>query len=328
MNKKVMVLGLVALTLAVGGYFLLPQLSNAKQTANTLYGNVDIREVSLAFRSAGRLADLKVDEGSRVKAGEILAVLDTEPLQNALQSAASALAAVKARNTMLHQGYRSEDKAQAKARLQAAQAALQEAERVHARQTDLLQAGAGAQRAVDAASNAKAQAQAQVKVAQEQVQLLEKGWRKEELAESDALLAQASANHANAQLALRDAALIAPSDGIVLTRALEKGAMVQVGTPVFSLSLTSPVWARAYVPESQLGKFASGSKVTLHTDARPQQPYHGVVGFVSPTAEFTPKAVETTDLRTSLVYRMRIVVQDADTQLRQGMPVTIHLANN
>ena len=83
---------------------------------------------------------------------------------------------------------------------------------------------------------------------------------------------------------------------------------------------------RAYVEEPWLGHFPSGAKVTLTTDSRPDQPYHGVVGFVSPTAEFTPKSVETPDLRTHLVYRLRIVVQDPDPALRQGMPVTVRLA--
>jgi HlyD family secretion protein len=86
------------------------------------------------------------------------------------------------------------------------------------------------------------------------------------------------------------------------------------------------VWVRAYVAEPQLGRFSPGSKVTLRTDARPDAPYHGVVGYVSPSAEFTPKSVETADLRTSLVYRLRVVVEDADEQLRRGMPVTVRLA--
>ena len=102
--------------------------------------------------------------------------------------------------------------------------------------------------------------------------------------------------------------------------------MVSAGTPGFSLTLTNPVWARAYVNETELGRFNSGTKVTLTTDLHPDRPYHGVVGFVSPTSEFTPKAVETADLRTSLVYRLRIVVVDADAQLRQGMPVTVRPA--
>jgi HlyD family secretion protein len=102
--------------------------------------------------------------------------------------------------------------------------------------------------------------------------------------------------------------------------------MVQAGTPGFSLTLTRPVWARVYVNETQMGRFSGGTRVTLATDTRPGKVYHGVVGYVSPTSEFTPKSVETADLRTSLVYRLRINVEDPDDMLRQGMPVTVRLA--
>jgi len=165
-----------------------------------------------------------------------------------------------------------------------------------------------------------------LKVAQESLRQMTTGYRKEEIAEADGQLGQAQANLETARLALRDAQLFAPSDGVILTRAVEKGSMVQAGTPGFSLTLTSPVWARAYVNETQLGSFNSGTRVALRTDLHPDKPYHGVVGYVSPTAEFTPKTVETADLRTSLIYRMRIVVEDPDAQLRQGMPVTVSLA--
>jgi len=90
--------------------------------------------------------------------------------------------------------------------------------------------------------------------------------------------------------------------------------------------LIRPVWVIAYVSEPYLGEAIPGREVLLYTDSRPDQPYHGTTGFVSPTAEFTPKSVQTTDLRTNLVYRIRVIVNDADDMLRQGMPVTLHFA--
>lgn len=102
--------------------------------------------------------------------------------------------------------------------------------------------------------------------------------------------------------------------------------MLSASSTVLTLSLTQPVWVRAYVSEADLGKAVPGSEMTLYTDSRPGKPYHGKVGFVSPTAEFTPKSVETTDLRTDLVYRLRVIVSDPDDALRQGMPVTLHFS--
>ena len=295
-------------------------------SASLLYGNVDIREVSLAFRTPGRVSQVLVDEGDVVQAGQVLARLDTTPQDNSLHSAQAALATAQARNALVHHGFRTEEIQQAQERVNAASASLTEAQIQLSRQSTLVPAGATPQKALDAAQSAHDQAQANLKAAQAQLLLLQRGNRVEEVAESDAAVLQARANLDSAKLAQSDGGLVAPSAGIILTRAIEPGTMVQVGSPAFSLSLTRPVWVRAYVPEVQLGQFPNGAKVELFTDSRPGQPYHGVVGFVSPTAEFTPKSVETTDLRTTLVYRIRIVVSDADEQLRQGMPVTVHKA--
>ena len=140
-------------------------------------------------------------------------------------------------------------------------------------------------------------------------------------------LLAAQAQLAQAELNLQDSTLIAPSDGTLLTRAVEPGTVLNEGGTVFTVSLTRPVWVRAYVDERNLDQAQPGRKVLLYTDGRPDKPYHGQIGFVSPTAEFTPKTVETPDLRTDLVYRLRIVVTDADDALRQGMPVTVQFGD-
>jgi HlyD family secretion protein len=325
MNKKPVVIAVIGIGLALAAYVWSGR-GNSNDKALQAYGNVDIRDVSMAFRVAGRVAQVAVDEGAVVKPGTLLATLDTEPLLNNLHTAQANLAAVSSRNAMIHLGYRAQDKAQAKSRVDAAEAALQEAEKQWKRQRELTPEGAATQHALDVAQSARDQAAAQLAIAKQQLNQQLEGYRKEEVAESDGLLAQAKAAVDAAQLALRDASLVATGDGVVLTRAVEPGSMVQAGTPAFNISLTRPVWIRAYVGEAQLGHFAPGAKVSISTDARPDKPYRGVVGFVSPTAEFTPKNVETADLRTSLVYRIRVVVQDADSQLRQGMPATVKVA--
>ena len=103
--------------------------------------------------------------------------------------------------------------------------------------------------------------------------------------------------------------------------------MLSACSTVLTLSLTRPVWVRAYVDEKNLSQAQPGREILLYTDGRPDKPYHGKIGFVSPTAEFTPKTVETPDLRTDLVYRLRIIVTDADDSLRQGMPVTLRFSD-
>ena len=144
----------------------------------------------------------------------------------------------------------------------------------------------------------------------------------EDIAAARADLAAATAQRAQAQTQLDDTELYAPSNGTLLARVREPGSMLSQGMPVFTLSLTNPVYVRAYAAEPNLGDVAPGTSVTVATDSS-DRIYHGQIGFVSARAEFTPKTVQTTDLRTDLVYRLRIVVDDGDEALRQGMPVTV-----
>jgi HlyD family secretion protein len=128
-----------------------------------------------------------------------------------------------------------------------------------------------------------------------------------------------------AQRQFDDTRLYAPSDGMVENRILQPGDMASPSTPVFTLALPSPLWVRAYVPEREVGRVRLGLAATISTDSYPGRAYHGWVGYISPTAEFTPKTVETPELRTALVYQMRVYVCDAQGELRLGMPATVHI---
>ncbi len=291
-----------------------------------LGGNVDIRDVNLSFRVGGRLASLAVDEGATVAAGDTLGRLDDEPFVNALREAEAALAVATARSTLYHEGYRKEDVEQARARLVASEAVLKNTNQTLARERQLITTGATARRGLDDAQAARDRAAADVEVARQAYTAFSRGYRAEEVAEATAEVARAEARLDGARLQLTDTELVAPAAGVVLTRAVEPGTMLAAGATVLTLSLTEPVWIRAYVSETALGRVPPGTAVRIHTDARPDRPYRGVIGFVSPTAEFTPKHVETAELRTALVYRLRVIVTDPDPALRQGMPVSVRLA--
>ncbi len=322
MNKK----RIVALVV-VAGLIACAVFSYQKQHGSpglTLSGNVDIRQVNLSFRVAGRLKNLNVDEGATVHAGDILGTLDDQPFTIALDDAKANHAALDAHRRLYRKGYRKEDIQQAKATLAARLAAQLNAHQLLLRQQQLTGTGAASQRNLDDAQSNYDQATAQVDAARQQYEALHSGYRKEEVAEVEANHQRAAAQLSSAELQLADTVLTSPSDGIILTRAVEPGTMLAAGSTVLTLSLTRPVWVRAYVAEPDLGKVAPGTRVTIVTDAR-SEPYKGTIGFVSPTSEFTPKNVETTDLRTALVYRLRIIVEQPDNQLRQGMPVTVRL---
>ena len=320
--RLMLIIGGVLLAVAAA-YVLLARGHRGSEL--TLYGNVDIREVTVAFRGSGRVATLSVDEGDTVHAGQEIARLDVIPLQLEVNEAQAAAAALGKRLSLLQAGNRPEEIAVARATVAERGAALANADQTLARQEQLKGTGAVAQRVYDDAVAVRDETRARLKAAHDTLTQLQRGYRRQEIAEGEANHARAVAAAAQAEQRLADAVLTAPSDGIVLTRAVESGSILAAGTPVFTISLLRPVWARVYVSEPDLGRLPPGSEVLLFTDARPKLPYHGHVGFVSPNAEFTPKSVETPDLRTALVYRARIVVNDPDPALRQGMPVTVRL---
>jgi HlyD family secretion protein len=294
------------------------------QTQVTLYGNVDIREVQLAFRQAGRLVSMDYDEGDRVKAGDVMARLDAGPYEDAAAAAEAEVRQASATLDKLRAGNRPEEIAQAEAEVSRAEATLKNAERSLQRQQKLAASGFASQSVLDDARAARDEAAASLAAAKEALALQLAGSRAEDIAGAEARLAAAKAALAQARTALSDTTLRSPSDAVVLARVVEPGSIVGVGAPVYSLSLRDPLYVRAYVSEPQLGQVAPGTKVEIRTDSS-DKVYQGQIGFVSPRAEFTPKSVETTELRTDLVYRLRIVVEDADDGLRQGMPVTVTL---
>jgi HlyD family secretion protein len=293
--------------------------------ALVLYGNVDIREVELAFRVPGRLEAMDFDEGDAVTAGAAVARLDAEPYEEALAVAEARVRQAEAQVAKLEAGSRPQEIQGARASVREAQAAFANAERDFERQSGLLESGASSERARDAARARRDEAAARLASAQEALGLAEEGFRSEDIAAAKADLAAAQAARAQAETALADTTLTAPADGVLIARIEEPGSMLGQGAAVFSLSLRDPIYVRAYAAEPDLGRVASGTPVTVETDSGGS--YRGQIGFVSPRAEFTPKSVQTPELRTDLVYRVRIVVDDADQGLLQGMPVTIRAAD-
>ena len=318
---------IAVVVLAVGGAlaFWLTR-GNDKPDSLRLYGNVDIREVQLAFRQPGRVMQMAFDEGDAVSAGARLAALDAQPYRDALAAAQAQVQVAQAELAKLRRGLRPQEITQAREALRQAQALHIETERNFQRQSGLLVSGASSQRTVDAARTARDQASASVEAARAALSQASEGFRKEDIAAAEARLSAAQAAAAQATTSLADTELMAPSDGTVIARVREPGSMVASQSTVYSLSLDKPVYVRAYVGESDLGRIAPGTAVRVRSDSS-EKVYRGQIGFISPRAEFTPKTVETTDLRTALVYRLRIVIDEADSDgaLRQGMPVTIEV---
>ena len=209
--------------------------------------------------------------------------------------------------------------------MEAAQAIDQDAKRTYQRNAKLAKSNAVAGQDVDDALAAYESAEARTRALQAALDLAIAGPRKEEIAEAKARLKRYQAELAQAEHDLENASLYAPCDGIVQERILEVGDMASPQRPVFTVALTDPIWVRAYVSEPDLGRIREGMAATVVTDSFPEKEYEGLIGFISPTAEFTPKPVETHELRSKLVYQIRVLVRNSNNELRLGMPATVKI---
>lgn len=324
MLKRIVLAVVVLACLAAGGWWL---YGGSRQPSPwlTLYGNVDIRQVEVGFRVGGRITELFREEGELVRTGERLARLDAKPYEEAFDRAAAQLSMQEIELAKMTAGYRTEDVEQARAALNGAQAVYDTAASSLRRTEQLRRQNAVSQQSLDEARATYGDALSRRNAAREQLRLMESGYREEDVRRQRAAVDAARAELASATTSLQDTELFAPQDGIVLTRVHEVGAVVQGGQTIYAVTLNNPVWIRAYISQPNLGIIYPGQEVLLSIDATPGKTYRGRIGFISPTAEFTPKTVETKEVRNDLVFRFRIIAEDPDNVMRQGMPVTVTL---
>ncbi|MDE2583435.1 MAG: efflux RND transporter periplasmic adaptor subunit [Rhodospirillales bacterium] len=316
---------LVILGVAGGGYAWLRLHRTAGDGTLTLYGDVDIREVQPAFNDSGRITRMTVQEGAVVQRGALIATMDDTRYAAGLAQAEGQMRAARQNLAKLLAGSRPEEISQAKATMDALEATYRNDQVTWRRYAALAATNAATIQQRDDAKAAFDAARQQYEAARQAWILAVKGPRAEDIAAARATYQAAVGAVALARREYADTKLYAPSDGVVEDRILEPGDMASPATPVYTIALPSPLWVRAYVPENALGRVRLGTPATVTTDSFPGKVYHGWIGYLSPTAEFTPKSVETPELRTALVYQLRVYVCDGHGELRLGMPATVHI---
>jgi HlyD family secretion protein len=325
MKKKTLIIGAAFLAVIIAGVALYLKWSDGRRDELVIYGNVDIRQVDLGFRVTGRIEEMRYEEGDQIKKGQVIAVLDKGPYQTDVDSSKAQEQAQEATADKYEKGNRPEEIDRAKASFNEKDVRYKNAQRLYERRVQLAESGSISKQQYDDTLADRDAAEAQSQLSHADMALALAGFREEDIRQARANLGAAKARLAQAEINLQDTEIVSPSDGIILTRVREPGAIVSAGQTVYTLQLLSPVWIRTYVAERDLGLIYPGMPADVYTDTRPAKPYHGQIGFISPVAEFTPKNVETTQLRTDLVYRLRVIVDDPDNGLRQGMPVTVKL---
>jgi HlyD family secretion protein len=322
-RRKVLLAAALVLAVVLGTTAYLRLHTVHTTTSLTLYGNVDIRQVNAAFNDSGRISNLLVQEGDVVHEGELIAELDDRRFADALAAAQAKAVNQQQILAALLAGSRPEQIAQAKAQMDALAIVYHHNESTYQRYATLAPAGAATVQQRDDAKAAYLNARQNYEAALQTYILAVKGPRAEDIAAAKATYNAAKAEAALSAQENQDTKLYAPANGVIEERVQEPGDMTSPSTPVYVIALTNPVWVRAYVPESDLSLLRLGMAADISTDSFPGKIYRGWIGYISPTAEFTPKTVETPDLRAELVYQLRVYACTSAGELILGMPATV-----
>lgn len=322
MKKRLVILGALAgiLVLVVAG---LLQRGRGVSGDLKVTGIVEATTVAVSFKVPGRLKERLLDEGAAVQAGQVLARLEDDELQDERRLRLADQQAAQAALADLKAGSRREEIAAAAAALARFKAeserAGQDAERAEA----LFTKEVIPRRELDAARAARDAADAAVKEAEQHLQLVRIGPRPDAVRQAQARLDAASAARALADTRLSYAVLNAPLSGIVLAKHAEPGELLAAGTPVLTVGRLDEVWVRAFIPETQLGRVKLGQQAAITSDTWKGRAYRGTVSFIASEAEFTPRNVQTEAERVKLVYRIKVVIANPQQELKPGMPVDV-----
>ena len=313
-----------ALLLALGG---LVSCSGAKNGRSILAsGTIEAREVNVASRVSGQVLALKADEGSRVKKGDVLALIEHDTADIQLRQAEAGVALAGAQLDLVRKGARGEDIKQGEEALKQVDANLKVAGDDAKRMRELAAKGSVTLKQKDDAEARLIVAQAQQAQAREALLKLRQMSRPEEIRAAEARLAQAQASVDLLRKTISDCTITSPVNGVVTRRPVEAGELISPGATVLTVSELDNVHIMIYVTEKELGRVGLGREAEVTIDSAPGRMFKGRVTYISPEAEFTPKNVQTREDRVKLVFGVKVEVPNPDGLLKPGMPADALLA--
>ncbi len=326
MKKPFIIVGIAGLVVVAAILLLTVFAQNGERQAVFASGTIEATEADLGFQAAGRIERIAVNEGANVRAQQELAWLDQTEITARKRAAEAHVAATRAQLDELVRGSRPEEIAQGRAAVRAAERRVNDALRDLQRAQRLFDGGAISQQDLDRHLTAHELAEADRDAAQERLQVLETGPRRERITAQRALVAQAEAAVAQIDATIRNTAIRAPFDGIVTIRHRQPGETVAPGAPVVTVMNPADRWVRIYVREDELGGIAIGQAASITADTYPDRTYRGEVAFIASEAEFTPRNVQTTEERVKLVYRLKVrITGDPSLELKPGLAADVQL---
>lgn len=325
--KKKLTIALIILLISFISYKIYSNIFLKNENNLTFYGNIDTRTVNVGFRFLGKIENITKDEGEIVKKDEVLVKLDTASLEKSLEELNEKIFASKLELSKLQTGYRQEEILEAKAAMEEAIENLNKTKDTYNRQANLFKTKSTSEENFTISQLNYKQALATLDKAKALYELRKNGYRDEDIRIQESNLKSLEIQAEKIKIDLNDSVIKAPGNGVILTRFKEIGAITNAGESILEIAKTDEFWVRAYIDEKNLGNIRPGLKMSIQTDSRSEN-YEGVIGFISPVAEFTPKNIETQELRADLVYSFRVIVKNPDDKIRQGMPVTLKIVQN
>jgi HlyD family secretion protein len=326
MKRVIPILILFAAAIAAVLY-IYPRLAKKPSPVNelTLSGNIEAHESLVGFKVAGRIMELPVEEGQQVTQGSLLARIDDADYKQRVRIDEDNVKVHESSLALTVAGTRQQEVKAAQQNMIDAEADLEQKKLDNDRAQRLFAKDEVSAQERDQAATALKRADAIFDATQQRYNEAVEGSRKEDISIAQANLSEANANLGLSQVNLSYTVLRAPSEGVVTVRQAELGEVVSPGSPVVTLADLDHIWLRAYIAETDLGRITWGQEVVVTTDTYPGKQYHGRISFISSTAEFTPKSVQTTKERVTLVYRIKIDIDNSDHELKPGMPADAHV---
>jgi HlyD family secretion protein len=291
----------------------------------TLSGNIEAHESLVGFKVAGRIVELPVEEGQQIEQGVKLARLEDADYKQKVQIDEANVRVRESDLALTLAGTRQQELKASQQTMLDAQADLDEKKLDNDRAQSLFAKDEVSAQDRDLAATALKRADAIFKAAQQHYNEAVEGSRTEDIAIAQANLNEANSNLGLSQVNLTYTILRAPSSGVITVRQAELGEVVAPGTPVVTIADLDHIWLRAYIAETDLGSIHWGQEATVTTDTYPGKQYHGRISFIASDAEFTPKSVQTTQERVTLVYRIKIDIDNPNHELKPGMPADAHI---